>query len=122
MSSVPSASAVTGGAPAGVPDPFVAARAGEGRRAAPGSPVWRGSEPNLLAELVRAEYGPGGAGDDRPAVATPADLVLARFRQRVRAGRIPSPEECVRLLGGCDDHGAAAVFDVWPDVVLRHGP
>ncbi|TXS01532.1 group 1 glycosyl transferase, partial [Streptomyces sp. adm13(2018)] len=122
MSRVPSASAATGGAPAGVPDPFVAARAGAGRPAVDGPSAWRGPEPNLLAELVRAEYGPRGAGDGRPAVAIPADLVLARFRQRVRAGRTPSPEECVRLLGGCDDHSAAAVFDVWPDVVLRHGP
>ncbi|MFF0274167.1 glycosyltransferase [Streptomyces sp. NPDC004330] len=125
MSRVPSAPAVTGGAPAGSPagppDPFVAARAGGRTGAAHGAPAWRGPEPHLLAELVRAEYGPDGAADGPPAVATAADLALARFRHRVRAGRIPSPAECVRILDGCD-HGAAAVFDVWPDVVRRHGP
>ncbi|WP_073903070.1 glycosyltransferase family 4 protein [Streptomyces sp. CB02009] len=117
------------GAPAQPTDPFLAARAGYWKQVADGPAAWRASEPQLLADLVRAEYG-AEYGDEygadsarrgRPTVATPGDLALARLRRRLRAGRIPPPQECVRLLTGCD-HTAAAVFDVWPDVVRRHGP
>ncbi|WP_051717409.1 glycosyltransferase [Streptomyces sp. NRRL F-5727] len=108
------------GRPPGRPDPFAAARAAYWKHAPPPSPGRRAAAPNLFAELVRAEYGPDGAPAGRPAAATAGDLVLAGLRRRVRAGRTPPPETCVRLLDD-GDHTRAAVFDAWPEVVRRHG-
>ncbi|MFF8413390.1 glycosyltransferase [Streptomyces omiyaensis] len=103
-------------------EPFLAVRAGHWGRAADGSTGWP-SAPNLLAELVRAEYhrdGPAAPGP--PALASPQDLVLAGLRRRLRLGKAPTPAECVRLLLEGGDHTRAAVFDAWPDVVRLHGP
>ncbi|MGW6540146.1 glycosyltransferase family 4 protein [Streptomyces sp. NPDC055051] len=79
--------------------------------------------PNLLAELVGAEYrSDGPAAHAPPRLASPRDLALAELRKRLRLGEVPAPEECVRLLlEGCE-HTRAAVFDAWPEVVRRHGP
>ncbi|GAA2778742.1 glycosyltransferase [Streptomyces showdoensis] len=102
-------------------EPFLAVRAAHWRAPLTGdAPGWRGT-PHLLAELVRAEYRGGGSGTDPAGFATPRDLRLARLRRLVRAGGVPTPSECVRLLDG-GEHARAAVFDAWQDVVRRSGP
>ncbi|KAA6210988.1 glycosyltransferase [Streptomyces filamentosus] len=102
-------------------EPFLAVRAAHWRApVAGGSPGWPGT-PHLLAELVRAEYRGGGPATVPAVFATPRDLVLARLRRLVRAGGVPTPAECVRLLED-GDHARGAVFDAWPDVVRRFGP
>ncbi|MFD8207086.1 glycosyltransferase family 4 protein [Streptomyces sp. NPDC059695] len=74
-----------------------------------------------MTELVDAEYdGRAERAGEWPVLATALDLELARVRSRVRAGEIPSPEECVRLLAG----GAlprATVAAVWPYSLRSHG-
>ncbi|MGW6413563.1 glycosyltransferase family 4 protein [Streptomyces sp. NPDC055055] len=105
------------------PDPFAAARAGHWNQVAD-FPRHRPEEaPNLLSELVRAEYGADeeAGGGRRPLHATSGDLALARLRRRLRSGDVPPPAACVDLLlDGCEPT-RAAVFDAWPAVVHRHG-
>ncbi|MFE0645223.1 glycosyltransferase [Streptomyces sp. NPDC058877] len=101
-------------------DPFVAARAAYWKRAPHGSSRWRTASPNLLAELVQAEYRPDHGAAGRPEAASSWDLALARLRHRLRTGEVPTPPECVRLLSG-DDRTRAAVFEAWPAVVRHHG-
>lgn len=102
-------------------DPFVAARAEHWRRSTGDPPQWCAPHPNLLAELVQAEYRPDGGTDDPPTLASRRDVDLARLRHRMRSGNVPPPLECVRLLDGGALTGAA-VFDAWPYAVRRHGP
>ncbi|MFI1979853.1 glycosyltransferase family 4 protein [Streptomyces wedmorensis] len=106
--------------PRTLPEPFLAARAGHWGRSVDGSPGWS-STPNLLAELVRAEYHRDGPAHGPSTLASPQDLSLAGLRRRLRLGKVPTPEECVRFLEACG-HTRAAVFDAWPDVVRLHGP
>ncbi len=100
-------------------DPFVAARADYWRQSAGRPPFRRTSAPNLLAELVHAEYRPDAAPARPPVLASSRDMALARLRHRLRTGNVPSPLACVRLLDGCA-RTRAAVFDAWPDVVRHH--
>ncbi|MFJ8133046.1 glycosyltransferase [Streptomyces hydrogenans] len=72
--------------------------------------------------MVEEEYGAGG-GAGHPgqyALATAHDVAVARLRKRVRAGRTPGPEECVRLAAGSDG-ARGAVFEAWPEAVRLHG-
>lgn len=102
-------------------DPFVAARADHWRRSTCDPPGWRAPHPNLLAELVQAEYRPDGGTDGPPTLASRRDMALARLRHRMRSANVPPPLECIRLLAGGALTGAA-VFDAWPYAVRRHGP
>lgn len=102
-------------------DPFVAARADHWRRSTGNPPEWGAPHPNLLAELVQAEYRPDGGTDGPPTLASRRDVALARLRHRMRSANVPPPLECVRLLDGGALTGAA-VFDAWPYAVRRHGP
>ncbi|MEU2548732.1 glycosyltransferase family 4 protein [Streptomyces roseolus] len=107
-------------------DVFTAARRAFWARAEgaapPSDPTGRFPSRSLLSRLLEEEYGAGG-GRGRPArhVTTPVrDVVVARLRRQVRAGRIPGPEECVRLVAwGGEARGA--VFEAWPEAVRRHG-
>ncbi|MFJ6581119.1 glycosyltransferase [Streptomyces sp. NPDC091368] len=76
----------------------------------------------LLAELVDAEYGDVRAerSGERPVLATALDLELAQVRGGIRADRIPSPEECVRLLEK-GPLARATVAAIWPYSLRDHG-
>ncbi|MFF2775999.1 glycosyltransferase family 4 protein [Streptomyces sp. NPDC058052] len=100
-------------------DPFVEARAAHFSRVPGGLPGWHTGFPNLLAELVLAEYSPDGARST-PLRASSGDMALASLRHRLRAGLVPSPDACVQLLAPCDNT-RAAVFEIWPEAVRRHG-
>ncbi|MFE1345679.1 glycosyltransferase family 4 protein [Streptomyces sp. NPDC058757] len=80
------------------------------------------SSRSLLSRLVEEEYGTGGGARHHGpyAAVTPQDVAVARLRNRVRSGRTPGPEECVRLVAG-GDGARGAVFDAWPEVVRLHG-
>ncbi|GHG34569.1 hypothetical protein GCM10018791_59840 [Streptomyces zaomyceticus] len=77
---------------------------------------------SLLSQLVQEEYGAGSRdhhhGQRSPATAW--DVAVARMRTRVRMGRPPGPEECVRLMAG-GDGARGAVFEAWPEAVRLHG-
>ncbi|MFJ3501649.1 glycosyltransferase [Streptomyces sp. NPDC090135] len=107
------------------PDPFVEARTAYWNRALGGREPYdpHGSSPpsrSLLAELVGAEYSPDHRTRVRPGRATSWDMLLARLRNRVRAGEAPDPDECVRLLTG-GESTRAVVFESWSAVVRHHG-
>ncbi|MER5967241.1 glycosyltransferase [Streptomyces sp. NPDC002057] len=80
------------------------------------------SSRSLLSQLAEAEYGAdsGAAHHRQHALVTAGDVAVARLRNRVRLGRTPGPEECVRLVAE-GDGARGAVFEAWPEVVRLHG-
>ncbi|MFF6873648.1 glycosyltransferase [Streptomyces sp. NPDC012450] len=106
-------------------DPFVEARTAYWNRLRggrkPHGPHGHGpSSSTLLRELLGMEYHPDHRVGTRPGGATSWDSVLAGMRNRVRAGEVPDPDECVRLLAGSASM-RAVLFESWSATVRRYG-
>ncbi|MGA4978622.1 glycosyltransferase family 4 protein [Streptomyces cinereoruber] len=106
-------------------DPFVEARTAywnrlRGGRGSHGPHGHDPSSSSLLRELLVAEYHLDHRVRAPTDGATVLDTALARMRNRVRAGQVPDPDECVRLPAG-SGFTRAVLFESWWATAHRYG-